>query len=770
MNGSLLALAAVNLSLGGLAFLLGMLILRENARQRLNRVVAFMLFFAGFGSLLAGAGFLGTTQAAGASGGSGGINPVQSLAYLWEFFFPTLFLFACLYPNERRFTRTPKVLQRIPFWPSFELLVMTPHIVHFVVLLAIAVAGPGLQTLGTGMIRAFAAFVSLFGLFTDLFMVVHQSLFSVVNLGFGIGAVSLLLQSWQKARAPRVRQQLGVITMGLSTCLALYAMGAIIPTLFGLRLSAMMSASLTAAALTVGSGSIAYAIVRHKFLDVRLLARRGILYGLATALVIGVYLVIVTQARELVTEIAHLPASVVEPVFLIVALIVFQPILGRLEDALDRLFLGDPGDYRNVLRQLGRDVLGTIELEALLSRSVTTIADTMTLRRATMVAFAHDRLVCRSTTGEEPGAQSLAHCRAALLGLPPDAETIRLGEEADGLGDADRDWLMNTMGTALLVPLRARGEIVGALMLGPKETGTGFTSEDVNLLSSLAGQMAVSLQNALLVRDREQAVRLGEELRLAQQIQVSFLMTEFPALPRFEVHATTIPSKEVGGDLYDLVQVGEREFVVAIADVAGKGVPAALLSSMLQASLRTQAGSIASCAEMLRNLNALVYRGTSVHQFATAFIARIHCDGPGLTFSNAGHNYPVIVRRDGDQQTLEKGGTVLGILERTGFEEERVMLATGDRLVLYTDGITEAEAPNREMYGEERLGDLLREMPPDLTAREITERIMAGVRAFIAGGEPRDDMTLMVLRVLEPEPAVNPGNGELVGERVGVEG
>jgi len=303
------------------------------------------------------------------------------------------------------------------------------------------------------------------------------------------------------------------------------------------------------------------------------------------------------------------------------------------------------------------------------------------------------------------------------------------------------------------LPLRAGGELVGALMLGPRVTGTEFTSEDVALLQALATQMSVSVQNALLVRDREQALRLEQELQLAQQIQRSFLMTEFPPLPRFEVHAVTIPSKEVGGDFYDLVPLENGEFVVAIADVAGKGVPAALLSSMLQASLRTQAASIRSVSEILRNINALVYRGTAVHQFATFFLARVHPSGLEVSFSNAGHNYPVVLKPDGRQVTLERGGTVLGILEGVEWEEDKVVLSAGDRLVLYTDGLTEAEAPDGEMFGEDRLYALLHSLPHDLTARQMAERILEEHRRFLAGLEARDDTTLMVLRVLEPEPA-----------------
>jgi len=749
---SYLVLATVNLVLGGLAFLLGMLILRENPWQRLNRVVALMLFFGGFGSLLAALGFLGTN---GAGAQAAQVNPIQSLAYLWEFFFPSMFLFASLFPTERRFARRP-FQGRVKFWPTFELLCFLPHIVHFMVLLGIALWKPALGH-GTGVLGLFGTIAKVGGLFVDLFLAVHQALFSLVNLGFGIGAVMLLADSYRRARVPRVRKQVGVIGFGLAVCLLLYSLSTLLPTLFGVRLQDTFRSTLVAAALAIGSASIAWSMVRYKFLDARLLARRGILYSLASTLVIVVYLILVQQVNKLVTSITRIDARVVEPVFLIVALVLFQPLLSRLEQMLYRLFLRDPGDYRNVLRQLGRELLGTLDLETLLTRSTRTIAEAMLLRNARIAAFARGRLIVQSASGQTFEAAELQQLREALSHLPTGAETLRVTEGLDGLGEQDHQLIERRFDTALLLPLRAGGELVGALMLGPRVTGTEFTSEDVGLLQALAAQMSVSLQNALLVRDRENALRIEQELHLAQQIQRSFLMTEFPQLPRFEVHAVTLPSKEVGGDFYDLVPLDNGEFVVAIADVAGKGVPAALLSSMLQASLRTQAASIPSVSEILRNINALVYRGTAVHQFATFFLARVHAGGLEMSFSNAGHNYPVVLKPDGRHVTLECGGTVLGIIEGLHYEEERILLAAGDRLVLYTDGLTEAEAPDGEMFGEERLYTLLHGLPHHLSAREMADRILEEHRRFMDGLDARDDTTLMVLRVLELEPSASDG-------------
>ena len=742
-------LATLNLCLGGLVFLLGLLILRENPRQRLNRVVALMLFLGGFGSILAAMSFLNAGPGGVAVAGAAQRTD-QNFSYLWEFFFPTLFLFASLFPEERRFTRRGADIPWLRFAPNFVTLVYAPHVFHLVVALLLALAPPSLVITVPDSMRALAPLASLASLALQVFIAIHRSFFSLVNLGFGIAAIALLIDSYRRMRARRLRQQLRAIGLGLATCLLLYSLGSLFPALLNVEISEWARSGLTVGALTVGSGSIAYAMVRHKFLDAKLLARRGILYGVASAGLVGVYLTVVTRLNEALTRISGVDSRVIEPVFLIVALIVFQPAISWLEDLLDRMFLRDPGDYRNVLRNLGRELQTTIDLEDLLTRSIRTISESLLLRTAYLVALPRGDVIVRAGSGALPAPEDQALLPDLLLRLPVAADSLRMSDPVPGLTPADRMLLAGRLGASVIFPLHSRGETVGALLLGEKLTGTDYTSEDVALLSSLAGQMSISLQNALLLLERVQVVRIEEELRLARQIQRSFLHSEFPPTPRFDVHALNIPSKEVGGDFYDLVPADDGAFLLAIADVAGKGVPAALLSSMLQASLRTQAGSIFSVAEILRNINTLVYRATAVHQFATFFIARVEHDTLHLTFSNAGHNFPVVIRRDCEPVYLERGGTVLGIVDGAAYEEERVSLKTGDLVVLYTDGISEAMNRDGELYGDARLYDLVGRLPLHLSAREATDSILAELREFLDGEEARDDMTLMVMRVLEP--------------------
>ena len=733
MNGFLL-LATLNLVLGGMVFLLGFIILRENPRQKINMVVAAMLSFGGLGAILGALGLVATRSFAteGFLSATVYLNQVA----LWEFFFPALLVFALIYPQERRLSR------RIPWLP---LVLFVPHIFHTLLVTVQSMLGGSLETLEDQFVGA-----PLLGAFLATVLSIHDSLFSLVNLGFGAAAAFLLMSSYHRTQNIRIRSQLLVVSAGLITCLILYSAATSIPTVLNKPLPDWLRISLTTAALVSATGAITYAIVRHKFLDTNLIARQAILYAVASGALVGFYLLVIQRVNTRLAGITGIDQDVLEPVFLILSLILFQPVVGRVENTLSRLFLRDPSDYRNVIARLGKDMLTTIDLDLLLARSIKTIAEALTLRSGYIVALAREGPLVHGGAGDPPAAEDVLRCAAILEKIPEDRESIRVSEPQPTLTRTERSYLRNRFGAELVVPLRSSGELVGALLLGEKVTGTVYTVEDVNLLLSLATQLGVALQNGLLLRDRVAVARLEEELTLARQIQRSFQPDSFPAMSRYTCSAVTIPSKEVGGDLYDFVETPDGSCLMAIADVSGKGVPAALLSSMIQAALRTQASTETSPAKITSGIDSLVYQSTTTEQFATFFLARLDKDRSQIEFSNAGHNYPLLFKAAGGVVPLVTGGLILGIVDDAEFEEELVQLEPGDRLLLYTDGVTEALDEQGNEFGEEKLAALVESIDPGEGAEAVTEKVLDELYDFLGDQEAQDDVTLMVLQVLEP--------------------
>ena len=310
--------------------------------------------------------------------------------------------------------------------------------------------------------------------------------------------------------------------------------------------------------------------------------------------------------------------------------------------------------------------------------------------------------------------------------------------------------------SSILVQLRTKNELMGVLTLGSGMDRRVFTDEQRELLKGVAGQLALVLENARLLDRMLEHERLKHELALAAEVQRSLLPAQTPHLRDAELCGYCQPARQVGGDYYDFIALAEDVAGVAVADVAGKGISAALLMSVVQASLRGQLVNGArrkSLREMVTVMNRLLCGSVSSARYVTFFYAQIDSHENLLTFVNAGHNPPLLYRPpanrltlgDGEFQSLSAGGPVLGVLSGAGYEEEKVALRPGDLLVAYTDGVTEAMNPGGEEFGEDRLRESIC-AAANRTAKEILDSVISTVTTFVKGARQHDDLTLVVLK------------------------
>jgi sigma-B regulation protein RsbU (phosphoserine phosphatase) len=258
-------------------------------------------------------------------------------------------------------------------------------------------------------------------------------------------------------------------------------------------------------------------------------------------------------------------------------------------------------------------------------------------------------------------------------------------------------------------------------------------------LQRRAAEEVHSSEMAHQLRQQEQ------EIEEARKIQQGFLPKEIPQVRGYEISAAWQPAHVVGGDYFDAMRLGEDTLALCIADVAGKGMPAALLMSNLQATVRGLASMTMHPEELCVRANHLISQNIAEDRFITFFYGLLDAPHRTLRYANAGHNPPVVLRRDGACERLTKGGGVLGIFAHQAYEQGEISLESGDRVVLFTDGVTEALNCENEEFGEERLLRLLTESH-GLRVSQIQERILGAVSAF-TGGNFQDDATLMILAV-----------------------
>ena len=306
----------------------------------------------------------------------------------------------------------------------------------------------------------------------------------------------------------------------------------------------------------------------------------------------------------------------------------------------------------------------------------------------------------------------------------------------------------NPIRTLLSVPLLSKGMIIGSLNVFNKRNDIGFTEEDKRLLSIIATQSAQVIENSRLHEEEKALAHIREEMKTAFKIQTGLLPCEMPALKGYEVAGKSIPAKDVGGDYFDFIKLDDERIAACLGDVSGKGMPAALLMSNLQATFRGQDLANTPPCEIMSRSNDLLFRSTGPDKFATFFFGILDSEKHELHYCNAGHNYPFLVNKNDCGERLELSGLLLGALEDSKYSDGLVKLEPGSLLLIFSDGISEARNSAEEEFGEDILPGLILKHCNE-TAMEIIDRIMAAAKRFTEGSSQMDDMTIVIIKRLE---------------------
>ena len=288
-------------------------------------------------------------------------------------------------------------------------------------------------------------------------------------------------------------------------------------------------------------------------------------------------------------------------------------------------------------------------------------------------------------------------------------------------------------------------DVIGVLYVDSNVSGGMLTQTSLKLLESLAFEATKSLESVRLMHEEAEKKNLELELGMAREVQIALSPSAIKATDHFEVAAHNIPSRYVGGDFYDLIPLKDGRFVFALGDVSGKGVAAALLAAMAQGALQVQFASNLPLTEVISSVNKVLALRSESNRFITLFCAVLDREGH-LTYINAGHNLPILVRLTGETETLTTKSVLLGAFDFIEYKPRQTRLSSGDVVVMYTDGVTEAVNADNEMFGEDRLEELVRKCV-SLTAEQIKQRILDEVIRFTRGLPQGDDITLIVLKM-----------------------
>ncbi|HEV2424691.1 MAG TPA: SpoIIE family protein phosphatase [Terriglobia bacterium] len=514
--------------------------------------------------------------------------------------------------------------------------------------------------------------------------------------------------------------------------------------------------------------TLAYTIVVQRAMDVSVVIRQGLQYALARSGVKVLQFVLMVAVVLAATFLAsdpriRLPQKLEAVALGMAAVLWTKRGADWLRGWTDRRFFRDAYNAEQILSELGDKVRTIVEVQPLLATVSHRIAESLHVPRVAALI---------DGSGPYRPAYALGYPETPKVIFPENAATIRqlveAGEPARVYVDDPDSWLyrrqdlteeerrqLEQLGAELLLPLPAKDHLLGFISLGPKRSEAPYTASDLRLLKSVAVQTGFALENtrltAAVAREAAQREKLNREVEIAREVQQRLFPQKLPPIPGLDYSGACRPALGVGGDYYDFLALPGGRLGVAVGDVSGKGIAAALMMATLQASLRGEAmrGS-ENLGRMIAGVNRLVFDASTANRYATFFYAEYDSERRELSYVNAGHNPPMLFRAGGDGAGVERldvGGTVIGLMESFPFHQATVTLDRGDMLVAYTDGVSEAMNPEDEEWGEERMMQVL-ERCRGLNAARTIEYVMAGADAFASGAPQHDDMTLAVLNVI----------------------
>jgi sigma-B regulation protein RsbU (phosphoserine phosphatase) len=616
-----------------------------------------------------------------------------------------MMLFGIYFPERFEFDRR---------WPWVKWLVATPIVLR-ATQLATAVVMDGTHASAAIALERFWR--------SEMIVMIPQ----MVAISYFFAAIG---DKTMRAKNPDKRRRLWLLYLGASISMTpafIYILVKI-----SLRRAIFESAGATVVLLWMLIGfplTMAYVIVVERAMDVRVVIRQGLQYILASTSVrvmqivlSATVLIIATLAGQNMSR----PLRLYFVGFGLLAVNLIRRVAIRARTWVDRRFFREAYDAEQILGELANRVRTIVETGPLLETVVHRISESLHIPRVAVLLNGNSSFQLAYEVGYSPAPDVM---------IP--VETPDLEKTAKTQLDAE-----------LVLPLVLNKKVLGLLSLGPKRSEEPYSKADMYLLGSVATQTGLALENSRLTAEIaaevSQRERINREIEIAREVQERLFPQDLPEVAGFDYSGACRPASGVGGDYYDFLLLPGEKLGIAIGDVSGKGIPAALLMAGLRASLRGQTIQGApSLAHLMNNLNKLVYESSSSNRYATFFFANYDPSTRGLTYVNCGHNPPLVFRTSGAIERLETGGPVVGLLPMSFYQQAEVTMHPGDLFVAFTDGVSEAMNADQQEWGEDRLIECVRHYS-GLSAQQTIRRIMEAADAFAAGAKQHDDMTVVV--------------------------
>ena len=598
------------------------------------------------------------------------------------------------------------------------------------------------------------------------FQEVISPIWSLLNAGWftmlGIGVISLLMNTFRRQGLDERRKMLILLS---GVVLGIILPGVLILFMIRTGSNSIFLFSAIALFVTAFPAAFAYVVIRHRVLGIQLLFRRGLQYLLISRtfwvlesilIFLLLYFLVLPVLMPLVPWIPTFFRMILVGVLTLLAYYGIRRINRPIMETIDKSFFRQAYDAREILTDLshavGRFAANPAQLLELvtdkISRSLHPDPVAVFLKgydiaadeegKARLYRMKEDRYFC---VWIQKGTQTPA---SSDYVLPEDASVSQQIEKLEQPQAMEVQLDDSGLRARLLLPLYMDGRSIGFFSLGEKLSEEPYSAEDKNLLLTVAQQTAIALHYSKLIMEVADQEKTKREIEIAKQVQAQLFPQTLPPVLNLDYIGYCRAARSIGGDYYDFLNLGHNILGIGLGDISGKGISAALLMSSLQALLRSNAPEKGNALDHLfQKMNELLCGSAAKGKYATFFYGVFDGEHRSIVYANAGHLPPMVFRKNGDVLRLKTGGMVLGMLPEATYSKEQVELRTGDVLVIFSDGASEAMNINDEEFGEERLIELVK---PNLekSAVEIKDLILAGIERFVGHADQHDDLTLVV--------------------------
>lgn len=511
--------------------------------------------------------------------------------------------------------------------------------------------------------------------------------------------------------------------------------------------------------------SFGFAIVKYRILDTEFIVKKGLVFGIVTAFIVGVYLLLVLLLDSLLGKLIPDNKQIITIAMIVIVTFSFDFVNNKVKAFVDKQLYRERYNYRKSLLEFSEELPYQTNMRQIIDKLGTSVRETMGINTLN-VWFKdpeyYETLIqdyAQNKGSEKVIDQGITFDNAINALYEHNMNAKLLNEvylDDYGLDEFSKEVLLKE-GYVLSVPIHIKDELIGALNFGEKPSGKAYSEEDIDLLKTLASQASIAFENSRLQREKISKQKIEEELHIARRIQMGLLPNEIDSIKGIEISGFYNPARIIGGDFYDVIKLSEKKLLVVVADVSGKGIPAAIYMSKVQAMIQFASKVLRSPKEILIEVNRQIHQRIEKKSFITSVVAMFDLEKMTVKICRAGHN-PVIYSCNGKLELLKSRGMGLGLDSEHYFEdslEEIEIPVTNESLFLfYSDGLTEAMNLSREEFGTEKVIEIAAKNR-EMKCSDIQKEIVDSVSEFRGLAEQNDDITLVVTKISEAGISLN---------------